>query len=1063
MTMLNLRLTETANKIKSRDRETGVSLVEILVYIILFSIVAVMTVAIISNTVSSSNRFTESSTTQTQVNQSASSLQRDISLANTITFASATRLEFRTRQDNADWDIKVFEYIPGSTTQYPTGTIIGDLPPYNAIIQIRTNLNTGVVGQSVLVQGVTPSDATRELFRYFSLTNSQISNTTTADSLTSIARVEFNIVATASGRASNIELRSSATPSYTLPPGVQASNLLATVPECPPNFNTQIEPRSTQATLSWNAPSGATSYTIYRYNQNNSNALERTEVFPNPNTTSWVDTNLAWGTTYRYAIQASGPGGTTAQCASSISTVVPNQIGFANLNALQQSLTGTKSGTGAETLTAPPVAGIASATAATQNILPGSRYTVARNLTNQLAWESTFGATRYNVYVQGNPTPVAQISAGVLFWQHTTQNFGNVTSYIVRAENAGGESNASATVTLTSPPAASSYSGTNSDVSTRAATTDSLITVTNRAANTVGYTTDRVSVLTASANCSNATYYPSSNFSSNNVTDADSPWGSANCYRFTPFNAAGEGPTSAGITINQLPGKFTVRDVVSTQYQWINESMPVPVPSSCWVDQVGNAGAVACFGGSHSAGNTLPVGFFSRVDNRKTDVTVNWNQSFNSFAGYRVERNRIATGGTIDQVGSASGNSSYVNGVQSLRFNNEMPGSLYNFRVVAIAANGLERTNVSAQHLTSPDIPSFASSRYQIRSASSFPSTYARIVMGFNASATRGMVNGFIATIGTPAGTTTANYGPGGYTEHADGGYTHGNNSRLITSTLSHAGFFAASKSVGKTGFTTPGCGSLCTANWGEVPEKYPVYWSGTFSRYHAGGAFASGTTVPGNPNALPAPTGPVAQPEGSGGAEGASLNCAVLSEGSAQFSNESCPPGSGIPLAPTNLRIATQDATNVTIAWNAVTGASGYVLAVTTGGVTSNFTQPGLSRVIPAPAAGQSISVRVQSYNTINDSPPSNALTVSTGLATPANLRYVSGNTDSGIFAWDAVPGAASYQLRITQAGATNTVTTTSLSQTISLGAGITTQIEVRAINGSIVSPYSASLVRVT
>lgn len=1055
-----LRLVETLKEMKSRDRETGVSLVEILVYILLFSIIAVMTVTIITSTVDSSNRFAETSTTQTQVNQSASVLQRDISLANAITFASSTRIDFRVRQDNTDFEIKVFEYIPGTTTEFPQGTVIGDLPPYNAIIQVRTNVNTGETGQSVLVQGIQPSETARQLFRYFDASNGEIMDTSSADSLNTIARVEFNIVANSTGRASNIELRSSATPSYTLPPGVQNDNLLASVPDCPPNFSATIVARETQASINWNAPSGATSYTVYRYNQSTGNALERTEVIPNPDTTSWLDTGLAWGTTYRYAIQASGPGGTTAQCASSVATVVPDQIEFANLNSLQQSLTATKSGAGAETLTAPAVTGIVSATASTQNITPGTRYTVARNLINQLAWQTTDGVTRYNVYIQGDSTPIAQISSGTAYWQHSGRNFGDVTTYVIRAENAGGESFASDPITLISPPAASTFSVTTPDTSTRATTTDAVFTVTSRAANTVGFKAERHSVLTANANCNAVAAYSPANFSGNSVTDDDSPWGSANCYVFTPFNNAGDGQPSSGIEVDQLPGKFTTRPLSSTQYQWINESVPLPAEAQCWLDPNGLT-AAPCFGGlpgQHSSSNRLPIGLFERIRNTKTNITVNWNESENAFGGYRVERVRQATGGTVDQAGSAQGNAAYVNGVQSLRFNNEMPGSMYQFRVVAIAANGLERDNVTVRHLTSPDIPSYAHNKYQHRSAYTWPTTYRRIDLTFNRSVIRGMVTGFIARTATPYGNTEQAYGTGGQVMHNSVSGANGHNSRSVTSTLSYDGFYAVGATIGRAGFTNPGC-NPCGSAWGDLPEYYPRYWAGTFARYHGGGSAAVGSVVQGNPSALPAPTGPV-DPPATGADEGTLFNCATTSEADPDFVAEGCEPGTGIPVTPTNLRVTAQDSSNVTIAWNAVSNVQGYILRVTDeGGTTANYTQAGTSRTIAAPGPGEDFTITVLSYNLVNDSPVSSSITVTTGLAAPANLRLVTGNNSSATFAWDAVSGAQSYTVRITQLGVTNTYNTASLSRTVSLGEGISTQISVRANRGSNSSAYSGTL----
>ena len=343
---------------RSRNRETGVSLIEMLIYIALFAVIAIMTVTIITNTLNSTARFATGSTTQTQVNQAASIMQRDLSLATTVTAATPTSITFTTRQSNTPFSVSIFSYIPGQTTVFPAGVDQTKLPAYSAIIEVRTPTGGGAPGQSILVKGY---DATgyngKSLLSYYDATNKELtfSSTSTQDDLNKAMRIEYHIAANVAGRASDIQIESSATPAYSLPPGVEADSLLSVVPQCPPNFSSTIVARNTSATLSWNAPSGATSYTVYRYNDSNGDALEMSQIIPNPDTTSYVDSGLAWGTTYRYAIQASGPGGTTAQCATSYATVVPQQISFSNINSVQQSLTAVKNGTGAETITGPSI------------------------------------------------------------------------------------------------------------------------------------------------------------------------------------------------------------------------------------------------------------------------------------------------------------------------------------------------------------------------------------------------------------------------------------------------------------------------------------------------------------------------------------------------------------------------------------------------------------------------------------------------------------------------------------------------------------------------------------
>jgi type II secretory pathway pseudopilin PulG len=1059
-------------------KESGLSLVETLIAIALFAVLAVMAVTLIVSTMQTTARFSEVSTTQAQVNQAASVIQRDITLADSVSYASPSQLTFTTRQSNKDYEVSIFAWNPASTDTLPAHVDKSKLPAYSALIENRFEEATGKSAATVLVKGYDPNGYLgKTLFSFYDSDNDEVKmDSATQKDYDSISRVEYRIAANAAGRASKIQIESSATLNYSLPPGVAANNISGT-PDCPANIVVSIVPRETRSTVRWNAPAGSTSYTLYRYNYTNGNALEKSIVIANPDTTSYVDDGLAWGTTYSYALQSAGPAGTSTICnAGNTATVVPDVTKFVNVNSVQPALAAVKSGSGAENLTGPTVAGYAK-TVATTNISSGKKYTVARGLTNQVAWNDSFGTTRFNVYRNGNQTtPVATLASGTFVWQDTNNAYGDTDTYIIKAANAGGESFSSDPITLISPPTASTFSASRPDTSTRASTTDNVINLTKSAANTTGYKVNRVTTTASSANCDLAGRQSAFDFlvSEKTTTDNSIEWGSYSCYNMVGFNDAGDGVPSSDLVVKQFPGKFNITALTATQYQWIDSNVALPSGAQCWVTNTGSTREPCNAYAPRTSSNRFAVGLFGSVSNKKTDINIVWNESDNAYGDYTVSKNRTATAGIVDQGANCNssspsgqcvttGGAPYVSGRQSVKFQNEMPGSAYTFNVVAKAANGETRNSSStASTVTSPDIPKSLDNGFQTRSTAN--PNYQRVKAYADTSVRRGLVSqvGIVAISTTGKNEQRFNDGSGVQTVYSPE-FPYGNHSEYAYSYLNLNGKETYSATIGRNGSVTPGCSYACGSSFGDLPESYPLYYAGAHYRYNSGGSAASSVVSAGNNDALDSPAKPVAPQDDGNTSDGATYNCSVIPENDPGFINEyGCSYGQGIPTTPTGLA-ATRSNDVVTVSWNPVANVSGYKVVVTTNGSSKTIVVNGTTTTTFNIAASTTSTIIVRSYNANNDSPDSSPVSVSRPadpITAPTNLRVASQSGTTANIAWDAVTGATGYKITAsTDGGATNVFTTTATTYALNTPYGTSTVVSVQALRNSEISPASNQL----
>jgi type II secretory pathway component PulJ len=1021
-----------------KNREEGLTLVEILVAIALLSAVSIMVVTLINTTMNSASRFGNVTTTQNEVSNAVASMQRDLSSAQKVVSATNNSVTVQIRQSSKDYEVTYFAYDPANPGVLPARAITSKLPQYSAIVEIRYDVSAGTTGQRTIVKGhnaVGFSDTEKHhVFDYYDSKNEVIvapdleaANSAPASSLSRIERIEFRIAANADGRGTPIQMESSAattaggTTTGTIP------DSYSSVPECPANFRVNIVPTETTATLSWYSPAGATSYTIYRINSS-TNVQEASFVISNPDTLSFLDENLAWGTTYRWTIQANGSGGNSPTCGPINATVVPDEIGFVNVNSLA-AIAATKNGAGAESLSRAAETNIPAKSVATTNILSGNRYTVARGLTNQLAWSTGFGVVGYRIYESPNlTTPVATITAAGTQWTQLSSSYGADKLYIIKAYNAGGESVSSAQARLISPPAASTLTAATPDTSTRATSTDTDINVTaaNRAPNTQGFRVSLFQTLAANTECEYVTPTARLNFTGATVRDAQAQWGSFNCYRAVPFNDAGPG-VSSDIEVKQKPGKFGISSIVNASvFRVIDESKPLPNAYTCWSDAYGTDANPCDLSRPMSSTNYEAIGMFNRSSNSYQSINVTWGQSMNASQGYKIVRDRYATGGNVDQAGTQNATAVYVSGNQSLLYQNEMPGSAYRYTVTATAHNGLSRPSNVAKFLTKPDLPRWMGGNYQDRQFGDGVHTrmYRQIDTGVN----RGMGSYMQTYMWVPGGGdsyATQNVNTGWFTAYSNDQTVRGENNRWSKTVLNYDGMSAESDVIGRLGFVnymgcTRGCG-----DWTEWEVKWPNYWAGGPAQVYAGGQARGGSVQQGNPNQAEVPNRvtPPAKIEGE--------DCGIKQEDSTGYTTY-CEYGQGIPPAPQGLAVLSNTDNDYLIGWNAWQGITKYAVKVTIDGVTTttNVTTNSINITVPD---GSSASVSVTGTNELTTSPASAALKIEQPLDVPADVTLTTITNSSVTVGWSTVTNATSYVISYTTNGVTKTVNSTTPKVTIS------------------------------
>ena len=180
---------------------------------------------------------------------------------------------------------------------------------------------------------------------------------------------------------------------------------------------------------------------------------------------------------------------------------------------------------------------------------------------------------------------------------------------------------------------------------------------------------------------------------------------------------------------------------------------------------------------------------------------------------------------------------------------------------------------------------------------------------------------------------------------------------------------------------------------------------------------------------------------------------------------NATAAPDRTKPTTPTNLRVTATTSTSVSLAWNASTDNSGsftYTIRELSSGQTRTLPKTQTSFAWTGLTPSRSYRFLVFARDAAgNQSANSNTVTAATPAApvppTPANLRVSAATLDSITLAWDASPGATSYQV---SRGPTTYGTVQTTLTLYGLAPGTTHSVVVRAANPlHQYSPWSAPL----
>ncbi len=160
-------------------------------------------------------------------------------------------------------------------------------------------------------------------------------------------------------------------------------------------------------------------------------------------------------------------------------------------------------------------------------------------------------------------------------------------------------------------------------------------------------------------------------------------------------------------------------------------------------------------------------------------------------------------------------------------------------------------------------------------------------------------------------------------------------------------------------------------------------------------------------------------------------------------------------PRAPASIS-ATSTANSVTISWNAVSGASGYL--VRCGSASYDVSASGTSYTVTGLAQNTSYSYQICCKSADGTGNYSSSRTIKTLMQTPAvpvNIRKSATGTTATV-SWDAVSGATGYSIQFN--GSVYSTTATSKTFT-GLTAGRSYSFKVCAKNGSVTGSYSADM----
>lgn len=655
--------------------ESGFTMAEILVAIALLAVLTAVVTSTIINATQTSDKFSRGTLNESQLLNAVSLVTRDISLANEVTYASATALAVDTMEGGTPAQVFYFYWtgnvssIPSDAAYFEVKNNASKISQQPGIVEYRiVGGDTSNPTIRTIIEGYNPGgNSEYPLFSYHDSNNAEILLDATnppqvaSNKLGNIRRVEIHFTSYIDSRDNAMEMHTSASPRFLgqLPTDTYG---VGTPPETPtPILNGELLPQTNVADLSWTRIAGATGYTVYRENRLQSPLVQVVGSTTGKNSSTLSDPNRAWGETYEYFVIAHGWAGDSNPSSKIRLRVTPQPTAFINIDPLRAS--------------------------------PITNYTVARDLNNQITWAPSTGDTiKYKLYTVAGATKTLVYDGTATTYLHSGRSYGASTIYVVVAYNdtipghsatnptavTGGNSVDSTPVTLVSPPLKPTLSGVarNDLTSPSTALATNILTVSNDASNpsVVGYEFRHGDT---DASATNTVGQRSTAISYSHLPG----WGTTKWYSVRAYNDAGnsqysdDGATLA-TKLDQIPGPFSISSLTNnTGY--------------------GNVVVQGTDAGSLATVNTTGV------------MNAAWTTSAGTVE-YDVDR-WISNG-----LGAPIMSKAYMDweadkpdlssATLSTNFADVHPGVVYGVQVRATAQNGLTRPIV-ATLLTRPDVP----------------------------------------------------------------------------------------------------------------------------------------------------------------------------------------------------------------------------------------------------------------------------------------------------------------------------------------------------------------------
>lgn len=693
---MNVFLLRALNGLR-KVRESGMTMIEIVVALALLGVVTTFTTATVLNTTTTSDNFNKTVQNEGNLLDAVSLVTRDVSLASSFKYAGSDALSMVTTDSGTASQVYYFVWTK-NTNSIPATTVFdtvransSKLPTTSGLVEYRVvNGNTSNPVVRNLIPNYNPGGNTlNSMFTYYDTTANEIlldavnPPRVSDNRLDAIRRVEMHFTSYIDSRTNAMEMHTSAVPrlmGVTTSSESERVNFSNNLPA--PQVNGNLSPRTNTADLWWGAVAGADDYDIY-YMQDNGSWTFLENLQGRSGTISYQHSNLDWGSDYIYKVIANDHRGPSPDSNSLTMRVTPEPTQFDRIESTR--------GLNGEAW---------------------ANYTVARNLQNSLYWTKVTGPkTEYKIRASKNAAAWTTIATD-LTAQTTIEsgkNYGDVTSYTVTAYNdvvvvnnpdgssfaTGGEAVPSPTVPLTSPPIRPeiSVSAYNDLVPKGAATfskPENHVTVTNIA---LMKTEKNITFYTATSNSSATLNNPEKeaantslfvdNFTKHTNYSANQGWGTTNYYFAQASNDAGNSPVSVNTAkADQHPGPFSITDLSnpegyanffsqSTRLDTSNTLKKIGNMSGTWSKSLGNGGYTM----NRSAASGYSTGALSGANDPGTGKYVNF------FAGDTMTSNETSFS---------------VKGVS--------PGIVYNVSLQSKAsANNLTRT-INSSLLTRPDV-----------------------------------------------------------------------------------------------------------------------------------------------------------------------------------------------------------------------------------------------------------------------------------------------------------------------------------------------------------------------